>query len=85
MKFHFKGLRGAYCRDTDTLTIGNGKMAVSSEEMAKGLTAHYDKMEEVVGFTLKWAGELLLTLLRMRRVSTAEELAAIGEIKATGS
>ena len=85
VKFHFKELRGAYSRDADTLTIGNGNMAASSEEMAKGLTAHYDDRGEVVGFTLEWARELLLPLLRMPRVSTAEELAAIGEHKTPGS
>ena len=65
VKFHFKELSGIYSRDTDTLTIGNGNMAASSEELAKGLSAHYGGAGEVVGFTLEQAGALLLPLLRV--------------------
>ena len=65
MKFHFKELNGIYFRETDTLTIGNGSMAARSEEMTKGLAAHYDEAGEVIGFTLEQARALLLPLLRM--------------------
>ena len=65
VKFRFKELSGIYSRDADTLTIGNGNMAARSEEMAKGLAAHYDDTGEIVGFTLEQAGALLLPHLRM--------------------
>ena len=77
VKFRFKELSGAYSRNTGTLTIGNGNMAVSSEEMAKGLTAHYDETGEVIGFTLERAAELLLPHLETWRPWTDDEMAQI--------
>ena len=77
VKFHFKELSGVYSRDADTLTIGNGNRAASSEEMAKGLTAHYNETREVVGFTIEWAGQLLLPHLEKWRPFTGEEMEQI--------
>ena len=65
VKFHFKELSGNYSSETDTLTIGNGNITSRSEEMAKGLAAHFNDMGEVVGFTLEQAGALLLPLMRI--------------------
>ena len=85
VKFHFKKLSGAYSRDTDTLTIGNGNMAASAGEMAKGLSARYEEIREVAGFTLEWAEGMLLPLLPMWCASTAEELTTIRERMAADS
>ena len=72
LKFRFKELNGVYARDSDTLTVGNGKVAASSGAMAKGLTAHYDEAGKVAGFTLERAQEELLPHLQMRPTPTAE-------------
>ena len=72
VKFRFKELSGVYARDTDTLTIGNENVAASSEEMAKGLTAHYDEAGEVAELTLEKARELLLPHLQIWRTATVE-------------
>ena len=85
VKFRFKELNGAYSRDTDTLTIGNGNMAASSGEIAEGLTAHYYETGEVVGFTLERAAELLLPRLQSWRALSRKEPAVIREHNAPSS
>lgn len=85
VKFRFKELKGAYSRDTDTLTIGNGNMAASSDEIAEGLTAHYCETGEVVGFTLEHAAELLLPRLQSWREPGRKEPAVIREHNAPSS
>ena len=72
VNFQFQELSGAYFKDEDTLTIGNGNMAASSGEIAEGLTAHYGETGKVVGFTLENVRELLLPLLRMWCASAEE-------------
>ena len=71
VKFRFKGLNGEYCRESDTLTIGNGNLTTKSTEIADGLTAHYDETKKVSSFTIERAAELLLPLLREWRASAA--------------
>ena len=82
VNFTFKELSGAYCRDADTLIIGNERMAapldeLRSEKMAEGLTAHYGETGGVVGFTLERAAELLLPHLGIWRPLTEEEMAQV--------
>ena len=85
VKFRFKELKGAYSRDTDTLTVGNGNMAASSDEIAEGLTAHYCGAGEVVGFTLEHAAELLLPRLQNWLEPGRKEPAVIREHNAPSS
>ena len=77
--FEYQGLCGVYAKGADTLTIGNGSPPASSEAMAEGLTAHYDKQGSPVGFTLERAAELLTPRLRTWRPLTDAETAAIRE------
>ena len=75
--FEYQGLCGAYSKGADTLAIGNGSPPASSEAMAEGLTAHYDKQGSPVGFTLERAAELLTPRLQAWRPLTDAETAAI--------
>ena len=77
VNFRFQELRGAYFRDADTLSFGNGNMAASSGEVAEGLTAHYNETGKVVGFTLEKVRELLLPYLETWRPWTDGEMAEI--------
>ena len=75
--FEYQGLSGIYSKGADTLAIGNGSPPASSEAMAEGLTAHYDKQGSPVGFTLERAAELLTPRLQAWRPLTDAETAAI--------
>ena len=55
-----KKLTVSYCRDTDTLEVGNSESTHYSYAVAEGLTANLDADGEVAGFTLEKARELLL-------------------------
>ena len=74
--FRYKELCGTYSGETDTLDIGNGKPAASTEEMAEGLVASYGENGRPVGFTLRNAANLLLPHLQTWHEPTAEEMAA---------
>ena len=49
-----------YCRETDTLVFGNREAVVRSQEMAEGLTAHFDYRGLAGSFTMENASVILL-------------------------
>ena len=49
-----------YCRGTDTLVFGNREAVVRSQEMAEGLTAHFDQRGLAGSFTMENASVILL-------------------------
>ena len=49
-----------YCRETDTLVFGNREAVVRSQEMAEGLTAHFDHRGLAGSFTMENASVILL-------------------------
>ena len=49
-----------YCRETDTLVFGNREAVVHSQEMAEGLTAHFDHRGLAGSFTMENASVILL-------------------------
>ena len=49
-----------YCRETDTLVFGNHEAVVHSQEMAEGLTAHFDHRGLAGSFTMENASVILL-------------------------
>ena len=53
-----------YCRETDTLTIGNREESVRSEEMTEGLTAHLGPEGLANRFTLERASVILMRHFR---------------------
>ena len=52
-----------YCKETDTLDIGNGSPAGYGADVSENLIANSNDEGEVVGFTLEHAAELLLPFL----------------------
>ena len=70
VQFQVKDLTGLYSRNDDTLTIGSGKSAVKSGDIADGLTAHYDEAGKVVGLTIGEARILLLPVFKKWAAST---------------
>ena len=53
-----------YCRKTDALVFGNRKLAVHSEEMAAGLTAHIGADGQANRFTMENVSDTLLFRFR---------------------
>ena len=49
-----------YDRESDTLTFGNREPVMRSDEMAVGLTAHYDRSGLAGSFTLENASAILM-------------------------
>lgn len=49
-----------YCQETDTLVFGNREAVVRSQEMAEGLTAHFDHRGLAGSFTMENASVILL-------------------------
>ena len=59
-----KKLRILYFRDTDTLEVDNGESGDYGFAIAEHLTANSVEADQVVGFTLEHAAELLLPYLK---------------------
>lgn len=56
----FPELLVEYCRETDTLTVGNRKTSIRQEEMAENITAHVGDDGLVNQFALENASVILL-------------------------
>ncbi|MDE2822268.1 MAG: DUF2283 domain-containing protein [Chloroflexota bacterium] len=61
-----------YDRETDTLSLWNGRPGNDGADVAENLTVDFDSEGEVSGFTLEHAGELLKQVL----TSSPEPIAA---------
>ena len=65
--FQHKDLSGSYYKKTDTLIVSNGNAVVKCEEMAQGITAHYDNKGEVATVVFANASKTLLPHLEAWR------------------
>ena len=52
-------LKAQYDKETDTLSLWNGKPASEADDVAENLVVDFDNEGEVVGFTLEHAAEFL--------------------------
>ena len=66
-------LKVYYDKDTDMLSLWNGRPATEADDVAENLVADFDNEGEVVGFTLEHASELLGTYL-LSSVPRTEEV-----------
>ncbi|MXY22753.1 MAG: DUF2283 domain-containing protein [Dehalococcoidia bacterium] len=71
-------LKVYYDKDTDILSLWNGRPASEADDVAEHLVADFDDDGEVVGFTLEHASELLGTIPSVPSTS-AEYLATSGK------
>ena len=65
-----------YDRETDNLSLWNGRPASEGQDIAEGLVADLDADGNVVGFTLEHAGALLGPALNTAPVDDATRVAA---------
>ena len=65
-----------YDRETDTLSLWNGRPASEGQDIAEGLVADLDADGNVVGFTVEHAGELLGPALSASSTDEATRVAA---------
>ena len=65
-----------YDRETDTLSLWNGRPANEGRDVAESLVADLDADGSVVGFTLEHAGELLGPALSSLPVDDPTRVAA---------
>ena len=63
-----------YDAETDTLSLWNGRPAVSGADVAENLTVDLDEDGEAVGFTLEHASEILKPVVAHRTPDDGERL-----------
>ena len=67
-----------YDGETDTLSLWNGRPAVSGADVAENLTVDLDEEGEAVGFTLEHASEILKAVVARR---TLDDIEGLGETR----
>ena len=63
-----------YDGETDTLSLWNGRPAVSGADVAENLTVDLDAKGEAVGFTLEHASDTLKAIAARRTPDDGERL-----------